>query len=138
MRPRIPLFAVLVTSLLPLASCAPPPPPPGVGCSINSPSFGRFVLSGLIRPSDDYVVPSPADNSTIYLNVCRTVLKETWGVEDSGKVGVYRQKDGEKGQSLGRWNDTLAVVDGQVTMTMGEGSTCPGTTRPMCTFLTPT
>jgi hypothetical protein len=53
------------------------------------------------REGSDYTIVDPESQETFYLNVCRTTLKEAYGVDDSklSTIGVYRERDG-KGQSL--------------------------------------
>ncbi|KAI0348164.1 hypothetical protein BDW22DRAFT_1320152 [Trametopsis cervina] len=79
-----------------------------------------------LKSKTDYKLKSP-DGHEFSINVCQGVRGETWAFEahiNPEQVGGYTRRD-HGDFSLGNFNTTLTVRDGNPTLTMSKGSPCP-------------
>ncbi|GJE86288.1 autophagy-related protein 27-like protein [Phanerochaete sordida] len=85
----------------------------------------KFYDLSPLKADDNYKFNSP-DGNEYSLNVCRPVVGELWAVkvdEPEKVAGFTRREHGDF--ALGLVNTTLAVRDGDPTMTLTKGSACP-------------
>ncbi|SCV67685.1 BQ2448_5296 [Microbotryum intermedium] len=93
-------------------------------CRLHDPQTGSYDLRALQRKGRDYNVTNPASGETYALNFCGPVLKETWAVRDSAKIGAYTEGP-KSGISLGNFDTTPVMRNGHLTLTYPGGSSCP-------------
>ncbi|KDQ62880.1 hypothetical protein JAAARDRAFT_75513 [Jaapia argillacea MUCL 33604] len=83
---------------------------------------GKYFDLNRLSASKDYTFKS-ATGQDYYINVCKSVMTETWHLDRADQVGAFARK--ERGDfSIGSVNRTLDVQDGHPLLFLGEGSPC--------------
>ncbi|KAG0146922.1 hypothetical protein CROQUDRAFT_656717 [Cronartium quercuum f. sp. fusiforme G11] len=86
---------------------------------------GIVDLNRLTRVTGtDYTVVDEESGDEFKINVCKAVLTETWGIEKADRVGIYKVREREKGESLGSWNSTLRPHGTSASIQYRDGSPC--------------
>uniref|UniRef100_A0A0W0FGG8 Autophagy-related protein 27 n=1 Tax=Moniliophthora roreri TaxID=221103 RepID=A0A0W0FGG8_MONRR len=93
-------------------------------CTIHS-DDGKYYDLNPLKASKDYQVQTPGGKE-FYLNICRGVATEAWGLDDAAEVGGFIRRD-HGDFSVGRTNTTLVMSDGKPKLRMTGGSKCKTT-----------
>ncbi|KAL0576319.1 hypothetical protein V5O48_005668 [Marasmius crinis-equi] len=112
--PLISALILLVSTLL--ASAVEEKP-----CTIHS-GDGKYYDLNPLKSNKDYEIKT-SGGRTLYLNVCRPVVKELWSLPDADVGGFIRKDHGDF--SVGRSNTTLIMSDNTPKLRLGKGSKCP-------------
>ncbi|TXT10920.1 hypothetical protein VHUM_01671 [Vanrija humicola] len=97
-------------------------------CTITLEDGTHYDLSSLASASSDYTADAGADKNEYKLNVCRAVVSELWGIEETDKVAgvIKRPSEGDAGSRQVSTNITLSPGTKEPMLLLENGSKCPG------------
>ncbi|KAG7088790.1 hypothetical protein E1B28_012754 [Marasmius oreades] len=108
---------LLVAVLLLKANAIPTEKP----CTIHDPSTSDYFDLNPLKSNTDYKLTTPGGHN-FYLNVCRGVNTDLWGLDDPNIGGFIRRDHGDF--SVGLSNTTLLISEGIPKLRMGKGGKC--------------
>ncbi|KAF9265270.1 mannose 6-phosphate receptor domain-containing protein [Marasmius fiardii PR-910] len=94
-------------------------------CTIHDPSTNDYYDLNPLKSNTDYKFTTPGGHD-FYINVCRGVATDLWGLDDP-EIGAFIRRD-HGDFSVGLSNTSLLISEGIPKMRMGQGSKCVSST----------